>query len=1226
MQMKRTNGFLKTLIGRAISASSLSFILLLAGSVPSLGQTICAQDKTVADFLLGTTDANTALSLEDDGEVILKPVLSEEFTGPALAPGWGSYIYTGGTSPSISDGNVVLNGSRIFSASTFGPGSVLEFEATFTLNNFQFMGFAISNEIGSTYVFIGRAAQGDDGLYMRRPSGDVLLATGLLGTPHRYKIKWNAGNFEFYVDDAITPTGIVEYPVASNMVVLASDYLPGAGTELSVDWLRITPYPATPATGSFISRVFDASQVVQWQAVSWNADIPSGTSLDIHVRSGNTATPDGTWSGFTQVPVSGTNLGIESRYIQYQAVLATTNSIFSPVLKDIAFNCNGEPTQPVVTEDPVSQTVCENTTVVFESQASGFPPPTVQWEVSEDGQNWNPIPGATSSQLSFIALGADDGNQYRAIWTTSPATTATSDPATLTVNPSPDGTLAAIHSSVVIGEDFDLVFTSTSTGPFTLVINETEYSNISSGIPFSAGTASEIPTPDTFWPESQPVTSENITTDNGITELGLRVQSSVPGTISKVRIYKVGSIAPTFTVSIWDRANLTEPLATATYVCDATEGWKVITFPEPIVIEANKEYVASYYSDMPYYYAYTLLGGFPWSSGSLSSPGVCFRDPITPRGDWTNHTANYWVDIEFKRFIDFNLTSITGSNGCSLSGDPINIALIDIIPGNLWTGGAVADPDWSNDLNWSIGIVPGASESVVIPEVATHYPVITGNITIDNLTVRPLAGLTVNSGATLTVNGDLTTTGANFVIYSSGTTSSGSLIVGGTSAGNVTYNRFMPASLWRYVSSPVLNTSLPTVGGFEFWKWNEVLGYWGDDATEAAVTSNETGRGYTILTGTNMTVPFTGGVLTGPVSVNATAPYDNIDIYTQDRPTWGGGGWNLLGNPYPSALRGYNNDGIDNNDFITHNRSSFDPNYEAMYIYNGTDYHYIAASTPGYPSQGPFSGTDVQAGQGFFVLAQYTGLPFEFTPAMRTHNTTAEMMKSAPAPWPGLQLKVRSGDTETATLVVYKEGMSTGLDAGYDIGHLSSGAELEVYTLLAGEGSDFNFARQALPADVAGTTAVPLGLDFAAGGEVTFSAFTIPLDGRKFWLEDKVTGTFTDLTTKSYTVTLPANSLGTGRFYIIASANTPMTIGNPGEGRDGLRIWNSGGRVVIQGEVGEGSLCEIYTMSGSRIAETRFAGGEMNSISVPAGTSGMLIVKVTDGLKVVTKKVAIPKN
>ena len=1222
--MERTNGFVRTLIGRVIYLSIFLCILLLAGSVPAVGQTVCAQDQTMADFILGTTDANTALSLEGDGEVILTPALKEEFSGPTLGTGWGSFTYSGGTSPGFASGNVVLNGARIYSSATYGPGSILEFVATFTLNQYQFMGFAIASDIGTTYVFIGRGSQDptDGNLYLRRPGvADSPLGTGLLGSPHRFKIKWNASDFDFYVDDEVTPRATMPYPVGSNMVILASDYNSGVGTELSVDWLRVTPYTVS---GTFTSRVFDASQVVQWQDAIWNEAIPTGTSLDIFVRTGNTSTPDGTWASFTRIAGSGTNLGMESRYIQYQAVFATTNNIFSPVLEDISFACNGEPSTPVVTEHPASQTACENTTVVFESHATGFPPPAVQWEVSVDGLTWVPIVGATSSQLSFNALLADNGNQYHAVWTTGGSSTATSNAATLTINPAPEGELSPLRNPIVAGEDFDLVFNSTSTGPFTLVINEIEYPNIISGTPFTVGTASEIPAPVSFWPESQTVVSENTTTDNGITELGLRIESSISGSISAIKIYKVGASTPTFTVSLWDRANLTEPLATTTYECDATEGWKVITFLEPIAIEANKEYVASYFSNISYYYAYTLLGGFPRTSGSLYSPGVCYRDPLTPRGPWVEWTANYWVDVVFTSFADFKLTSIADANNCTTTGDPISTASFEIQAGNLWTGGAVADPDWSNNLNWVNGIVPGAGETVVIPEVTTHYPLITGNVTIDNLTVRPLAALTVNGGGTLTVNGDLITTGADFEINSGSTTSSGSLIVNGTATGNVTYNRFMPTgteeTLYRYISLPVSSTTFPAGS---FWRWDEVNGRWGEDQAEAVTTEGASGIGYTVAaTGTSLA--FTGTVLTGPVNISATAPYDATHIYQEQRTPWGGGGWNLLGNPYPSAIRGYNNDGISDNDFITHNQESFDPNYWAIYIYNGANYYFIAASTPGYPDLGQFPGSDVQAGQGFFVLAKYNNVPFEFTPAMRTHNTVAEMMKSAPAPWPGLQLKVKYGETETATLVVYKDGMSTGLDAGYDIGHLSPGAEIELYTHLAGGGSDFNFTRQALPSDMAGTTAVPVGLDFASGGEVTFSAYTIPLEGSRFWLEDKVTGTITDLNTKSYTVTLPANSFGTGRFYIIASANSPTDVELPGADNGGLKIWNSGGRVIIQGEVSEGSLCEIYTMNGSMIAETRFAGGEMNSIALPAGSRGMLIVKVTDGPKVVTRKIAVP--
>jgi len=141
---------------------------------------------------------------------------------------------------------------------------------------------------------------------------------------------------------------------------------------------------------------------------------------------------------------------------------------------------------------------------------------------------------------------------------------------------------------------------------------------------------------------------------------------------------------------------------------------------------------------------------------------------------------------------------------------------------------------------------------------------------------------------------------------------------------------------------------------------------------------------------------------------------------------------------------------------------------------------------------------------------------------------------------------------------------------------------------------------------------------------MTFSAYTVPLGSNKFWLEDRKTGTFTDLTTKSYSVTLPANTFGTGRFFIIASTNTPTGIDRPGTEISGLRIWNFDRKVIIQGEVSEGSLCEIFDVNGRKVTAVRLMGGEMNMVDLPSDTGGILIIKVTDGVKVITRKIANP--
>lgn len=190
--------------------------------------------------------------------------------------------------------------------------------------------------------------------------------------------------------------------------------------------------------------------------------------------------------------------------------------------------------------------------------------------------------------------------------------------------------------------------------------------------------------------------------------------------------------------------------------------------------------------------------------------------------------------------------------------------------------------------------------------------------------------------------------------------------------------------------------------------------------------------------------------------------------------------------------------------------SKFDPNYVALYLYNGSTYNYVAKSI-GWPHGTYLSATHIQIGQGFFVLAMNDLSTFTFTRSMQEHNIGISLLKSAKAEdrWPGLQLKVQYGDKENSTLVVYNEKMSAGLDPGYDVGQLSTDPDVEIYTSLVERDNSVNFARQALPLTDYDKNIIPVGIDSEKGGKVTFSAFTVPLENYKFWFEDRKTGTFT---------------------------------------------------------------------------------------------------------------------
>ena len=64
--------------------------------------------------------------------------------------------------------------------------------------------------------------------------------------------------------------------------------------------------------------------------------MPSGTSLALSVRKGNTPTPDdGTWTNFVELASSGAAIGGIARYLQYRAVLATSSLGQTPALQNV---------------------------------------------------------------------------------------------------------------------------------------------------------------------------------------------------------------------------------------------------------------------------------------------------------------------------------------------------------------------------------------------------------------------------------------------------------------------------------------------------------------------------------------------------------------------------------------------------------------------------------------------------------------------------------------------------------------------------------------------------------------------------------------------------------------------------------------------------------------------------------------------------------------------------
>jgi hypothetical protein len=142
------------------------------------------------------------------------------------------------------------------------------------------------------------------------PGGALLLATG------------NKGKIYRLTGDPLQPTLVTRanadqvttlLPDRNARVMFATSN-PGKIFRLSSD---------RAARGTYTSDVRDAQTVAAWGAIKWQAQTPAGTKIEIATRSGNTRTPDETWSDWATytVPEGSAITSPRARYLQWRAVL-----------------------------------------------------------------------------------------------------------------------------------------------------------------------------------------------------------------------------------------------------------------------------------------------------------------------------------------------------------------------------------------------------------------------------------------------------------------------------------------------------------------------------------------------------------------------------------------------------------------------------------------------------------------------------------------------------------------------------------------------------------------------------------------------------------------------------------------------------------------------------------------------------------------------------------------
>ncbi|PQJ80108.1 T9SS type A sorting domain-containing protein [Polaribacter porphyrae] len=530
--------------------------------------------------------------------------------------------------------------------------------------------------------------------------------------------------------------------------------------------------------------------------------------------------------------------------------------------------------------------------------------------------------------------------------------------------------------------------------------------------------------------------------------------------------------------------------------------------------------------------------------------------------------------------------------------------------------------NWSTASNWSLNRIPISTDNIQINTGSTVNLDVSASV--NNININMGGTLNILSANALTLNGDLTQNGI-FNILSSAT-NNGSLIINGTSSGNVNYLRYVTTN-WHLISSPVVGQ---VVSGFvgqvntsgnkyaiapylnnttSLLRWNYFTDNTGLNNVNTAGNFT-TAKGYTVQKSTiSGTLTFSGALhLTNqPIAITDGGDDPN------------GNRWNLIGNPYTSSING-NNAANAMHNFLKVNidSGSLDPSRSGLYLWNGSAPYEIKSIDD--------AAFYIAPGQAFFVHAPNNGgTSASFTRAMQTHQTGNIFLKSS-SNYPELILKLSDSKNTATAKVRYIQNKTTGLDVGSDIGTFTGeNSQFNIFTHLVKDSKGIDFAIQALPNTNYENMIVPIGINAEYGKEIQFSIHTTNLPTNlKVYLEDKKNNTFTRLDQENtfYQINLEQNEKGIGRFYLHTN-HSSLNIENEVNFKNIVIHKLNASTVRISGLSNQKIDVSIYNTIGKLVHTTYFILKNLKDINLPNISKGVYIIKLEAKLGSISKKIII---
>jgi hypothetical protein len=498
-----------------------------------------------------------------------------------------------------------------------------------------------------------------------------------------------------------------------------------------------------------------------------------------------------------------------------------------------------------------------------------------------------------------------------------------------------------------------------------------------------------------------------------------------------------------------------------------------------------------------------------------------------------------------------------------------------------------------------------------------------------NITVASGKSFTVEKTGSVTMSGNFSNSGT-FTLNSDSDEFS-SIIIGGSVSGNITYNRYVNSvgtNEWDLIGSPVDGQSISSFASansstlgtssniYAIGSYDNATNTWTNYTTSTIGSAGnfDRGRGYQMasVSGGTGILKFTGT----PASTTQTQAIINNDAANAGT----GKRWNLVANPFPSYIHGNTNADSSNN-FLTVNTDKLHDSYEAIYGYDADGSGYTAYNNTS-------SALNLAPGQAFMVASDNTSSDnISFTTDMRTivggdDLIVGDILEDTFE----LIIKLYDGDTELDyTKFYFADGLSLGLDPGYDAGNFNQGASL--MSRLVEEDEGVGLVINAMGLESVNDVVVPLEINRESGNSFRISIDTFDIyAGTNVYLEDNQLGTMTLLNELDFELTPENNLSGVGRFFIHLTETT-FSIDNEVD----TNLLNAykldrNNFIIVEGLTVQSGITNVklYSLLGREILSTELNNSiNTQTISTERIATGVYVIKLQSGNNLITKKLII---